>query len=256
MSQYEEAVSRLYRVKSLQAAFDERRPGSRESQFLATCVHMLESRGYVTSNMQRWLDDLLEKGGPAEPKQDDLDLADQLAETSPHAGVSQEFMDDMISRLRTGTPLTDRQRAAVLELHEKIKKGMAQGKVGLSPDEIRAMGLADKVFYGYDVDYRATYFATFKRASAVIEKFKSEGSINRMDWTTLTDAMPRLREIAQPKFETSSLVYYVALDKLVVVCGTPDIDQWGRVAYNVLMDDGSVKMIGSNQLRKRAPRVR
>ena len=255
MSQYDDAVNRLYRVKTLQAAFDERRPGSREAQFLGACVDMLEKRGYVTANMQRWLDDLLEKGGPAEPKQDDLALAEQLAETAQHAGVSQEFMDDMIARLRAGTPLTDRQRAAVLELHEKIKKELAQGNVGLSQDEIRAMGLSEKVFYGYDVDYRATYFSTFKRAASVIEKFKSQGSINRMDWTTLTEAMPRLREIAQPKFETGALVYYSAFDKMVVVCGTPDVDQWGRVAYNVLVD-GNVKMIGSSQLKKRAPRVR
>lgn len=255
MSQYDNAVNRLYRVKSLKAAFDERRPGSRESQFLATCVSMLEVRGYVTSNMQRWMDDLLEKGGPAEPTQEDLDLAGQMSETAPHAGVNQAFMDDMISQLRAGTPLTDRQRAAVLELHGKIKKSLAQGRVGLNPDEIRAMGLAEKVFYGYDVDYRMTYFATFKRAAAVIEKFKGEGSINRMDWITLTDAMPRLREIAQPKFESGSLAYYPAFDKMVVVCGTPDVDQWGRVAYNVLMD-GNVKMIGSSQLKKRAPRVR
>lgn len=255
MSQYDDAVNRLYRVKSLQAAFDERRPGSRESQFLATCVHMLEGRGYVTSNMQRWLDDLLAKGGPTDPKQEDIALAEQLAETAPHAGVNQAFMDDMIARLRAGTPLTDRQRAAVLELHGKIKKGLAQGNVGLNPDEIRAMGLAEKVFYGYDVDYRTTYFATFKRAASVIEKFKSQGSINRMDWITLTEAMPRLKEVAQPKFESGSLAYYPAFDKMVVICGTPDVDQWGRVAYNVLMD-GNVKMIGSSQLKKRAPRVR
>lgn len=253
MSQYDDAVNRLYRVKSLQAAFDERRPGSKESQFLATCVHMLEGRGYVTSNMQRWLDDLLEKGGPAEPKQEDLDLADQMAETSPHAGVSQQFMDDMITCLRSGTPLTDRQRAAVLDLHWKIKRGLEQGNVGLNPDEIRAMGLAEKVFYGYGVDYRTTCFATFKRAAAVIEKFKSQGSINRMDWTTITEAMPRMREIACPKFASGALAYYPAFSKLVVVCGLPDIDQWGRVAYNVLMD-GSIKMIGSSQLKKRAPR--
>ncbi len=253
MSQYDDAVNHLYRVKSLQAAFDEKRPGSRESQFLATCVHMLESRGYVTANMQRWLDDLLTKGGPADPKQDDLDLAEQLSESSPHAGVNQEFMDDMISRLRSGTPLTDRQRAAVLELHGKIKKSLAQGNVGLNPDETRAMGLAEKVFYGYDVDYRTTYFATFRRAAAVIEKFKSQGSINRMDWTTITEAMPRLKEVACPKFESGALAYYQAFDKMVVVCGPPDIDQWGRVAYNVLMD-GNVKMIGSTQLKKRAPR--
>ena len=51
------------------------------------------------------------------------------------------------------------------------------------------------------------------------------------------------------------MVYYSAYDKMVVVCGTPDVDQWGRVAYNVLVD-GNVKMIGSSQLKKRAPRVR
>jgi len=246
--QLNQAVNRLYRVKLLHEAYRERKPDARETQFLGSCVDMLEKRGYVTGGMQSWLDSLLEKGPPAAATEEMLLLAEQIESAAQHAGARQEFMQDMATRLRSGTPLTEKQGKLAQDVLARVNRAPADSP--LTELEMRAMSMAQKVLHGYSVAYRMERPGSFARAQTIIDAYTAKGTISRVDWDDLTSIIARLRELAHPRYESGKLVHFRNKGQVGIVYGLPEVDHAGLIKYNVLID-GVVSSVEMTILRSR-----
>jgi hypothetical protein len=242
------AINRLYRVKFLHEAYRERKPDARETQFLGSCIDMLEKRGYVTGGMQSWLDSLLDKGPPAAATEEMLLLAEQLESASQHAGARQAFMQDMASRLRSGTALTEKQDKLAQSVLARVNRAPADAP--LTEREMRALSMAQKVLHGYSIAYRMERPGSFGRAQSIIDAYIAQGTISRVDWDDLTSIIARLRELAYPRYESGKLVHLRNKAQVGIVYGLPEVDHAGLVKYNVLID-GVVSSVEMTILRSR-----
>ena len=247
-----ETTSTIDRVSRMLAAYEAAgMQDSREVSFLRGCENMLKSRGFVTSNMSNWMMQILESGGPRIASIQDTELADLLETSAPHAGVQEQFMVDMISRLRSGKELTERQRKAVLALHDQVQRTKSKG--ALTADEIRAMELAPLIARGYSYGYMESRPGSFNKANKICEKFLIDGRINRSDWETVSSIMTRLQDIAYPKYKSGDILFYKPTGDIAFIVEPPSVDEWGNVGYKVLIN--SVLMRSKLELlSKRAPR--
>jgi len=247
-----ETISTIDRVSRMLAAYEAAgMQDSREVSFLRGCENMLKSRGFVTANMSNWMMQILEGGGPRIASSEDTELADLLETSAPHAGVQEQFMVDMISRLRSGKELTERQRKAVLALHEQVQRTKAKGS--LTADEIRAMELAPLIARGYSRGYMESRPGSFSKVNKICGKFLVDGRINRSDWVTISSIMTRLKDIAYPKYKSGDILFYKPTGDIAFIVEPPSVDEWGSVGYKVLIN--SVLMRSNIELlSKRSPR--
>ena len=247
-----ESTSTIDRVSRMLSAYEAAgMQDSREVSFLRGCESMLKSRGFVTANMSNWMMQILESGGPRIASSQDTELADLLETSAPHAGVQEQFMVDMISRLRSGKELSERQRKAVLALHDQVQRTKAKGI--LTADEIRAMELAPLIARGYSHGYIASRPGSFNKVNKIYEKFLSDGRINRSDWVTISSIMTRLQDIAYPKYKSGDILFYKPTGDIAFIVETASVDEWGNVCYKVLVNSilirAKLEMLG-----KRSPR--
>ena len=224
---------------------------SREVSFLRSCDQMLAKRGHVTPQMHGWLDQLLKSGGPRLPSAEDAELADLLASSVEEAGTQSKFMSNVIARLRAGQPIGDRQRKAVLDLHERVQRTRGMGD--LTQSELRAMSLAHLVRLGYSHGYISARPGSFIRADEIWVRFRDTGFINRVDWETISTIMARLRDVAYPKHSPGDLLYLKPHHVPVVVIDPVSVNEWGTVGHNVLIE-GRQLFVSLDLLRTRAPR--
>ena len=247
-----ESTSTIDRVSRMLSVYEAAgMQDSREVSFLRGCESMLKSRGFVTANMSNWMMQILESGGPRIASSQDTELADLLETSAPHAGVQEQFMVDMISRLRTGKELTERQRKAVLALHDQVQRTKAKGI--LTADETRAMEFAPLIARGYSHGYMESRPGSFNKVNKICEKFLSDGRINRSDWVTISSIMTRLQDIAYPKYKSGDILFYKPTGDIAFIVETPSVDEWGSVGYKVLVN-GTLIRAKIEMLGKRTPR--
>ena len=251
-SQILQAVHFLYKVKTLHEAYRDMYPESRDTQFLGSCVDMIERRGTVTPGMMGWLNSLLDKGTPGPPTEDALILANRIEAAAPKSGVNEGLMREAVVLLRSGKTLSDTFTSRVnktLALVDELGEPSAA-----SDQELRAMSMARRVIDGYGRGWWESRFGQHKRALNIIEVYEKSGEIKKIDWALITEIAPRLREIAHPRHTVGKLMYVRHWNKFAVVCGPPEANLFGLVVYNVLVD-GEVKQAPTNALLARAPRA-
>ena len=242
----------IERVRSLISDFERAGRGERrEVSFLRSCEEMISKRGGVTANMSRWLDHILQKGGPKEPSEAAREEIERLESYLPDAGVHAEIIQNACDILRDGREISERFRETLSDTLLVIERSRREGP--LRVNEARALGFARTVLDGYSVGYRSERPRSFSVGYEVCNKFEAGQEVSRTDWNALTSAAPRLREIANPRFEVGELLYHKPLGKIVVVTSLPEPDARGDVCYNVLVD-GEVKLTPLVSLRVRIPR--
>lgn len=227
---------------------------TREVSFLRSCESMIRSRGWVTSNMERWLIGIMDRGGPNAVSKESLDLAADLETSLADAGTKRDFLADMISSLRAGKTLTPRQIKAVFAVHDSVKSCREKGNMELTPGEVRAMKLAALVVRGYSHGYVNARPGSFMRASAIVDKFVNEGRINRVDWDDISSVVARLREIAYPKHAAGDLLYIKGSESAVVVLEEVSVSTNGDVGH-VVLHDGKQVFVSLDRLRTRISRA-
>ena len=247
----DERINRLYRVKLLQADYEEKRPGSREAQFLAACADMIERRGGVTQRMEGWLEQLLAAGPVRSATGEDIELADRAESAAEGAGVQGEFLRDMAGRLRSGSQLTERQCAATLSLVAQVESDNAP----LTPDEIRALDMAHLIERAYSTAYLIERPASFARVRAVISARQQGREVTRSDLNAVLSLFGKLRDVAYPKIHKSDLVYRFDVPMLVVSGPYVSADPYSGVYIEVLTPEGeraAVPLAGVTRRRKNA----
>lgn len=247
----DERINRLYRIKLLQADYEERRPGSREAQFLAACADMVERRGGVTQRMEGWLEQLLAAGPVRCATREDIELADRAEAAAEGAGVQGDFLRDMASRLRSGSQLTERQCAATLSLVAQVESDNAP----LTPDEIRALDMAHLIERAYSTGYLIERPASFNRARAVISARQQGKEATRADLNVVLSLFGKLRDVAYPKIHKGDLVYRFGDPMLVVSGPYVAADPCSGVYIEVLTPEGeraAVPLSGVTRRRKNA----
>jgi hypothetical protein len=247
----DEMVNRLYRVKLLLADYQARKPDSRETQFLAACADMIERRGGVTARMDGWLEQLLAQGAPRQPTQEDLDLAERAESSAPIAGVQGEFLLEMAQKLKVGDKITDRQRAAVSTLVEKLSAETA----ALTADELRAVDMARRIELGYSTYYLQERPTAYSRARAVINAREEGRDVTRADFDALLSVFGRLRDVAYPKIKKGDLVFQRGTEDAVLVVSLPYVPDYSRrdpvVHVDVLTPAGEKTAVPISGLLKR-----
>ena len=240
----------ICRVKSLLDRYESAgQVSTREADFLRACKKMIETRGRVTPNMERWLNSLMAAGSPVAPAVESLALAAKMQDLLPEAGVHSEFLVGTIARLQSGKSISDRYRAAVDKVVLWIESSREKGS--LTANELRALSMAKRILDGYTLHYRIERSLSFNTAYRICRKFEMGEEINRAEWQTLVSVAARVREAAYPKFEVGDLAYVKG--RPVLILSPIDVDNYGSVLYNVLDEGVSVKFLSSD-LRSRAPR--
>ena len=247
MSQIDQAVNLLYRVKLAHEAHIARSPGARETQFLGACADMIQKRGAVTYNMQTWLNQILERH-ERPVSEESIALAASLEDAATRVGTMGGFLRDIAERLRSNQTINDWQREAALKVRENAwDRELGEG-------ERYAMSHTHGVQQCYSMTYMADHYGRFQRAQVIMQAFAENGTITWAEWMDITSTMGRLRELAEPKFSKGDLVFVAGSNSGPFIILDLPIPHNGQICYPALSPNGTRDMVVASNLRKRAPR--
>jgi len=249
-----QTLDRLYQEAGMQDDY--------RARFVKDMVSRLGRDQGLSPRMRRWLDDLIEQGIP-EPKGDKELLAKLEAARDLHGMQDdQKILSDFTLKARNGWEFSEKQQAWADRLLEKAKDIRKNGVWVPSEDQLHRLRLCVQLGRAYSGTYwsshRKTYYA-FEAVTSYITCLDSghDASQRLLNEYKVDIVLKQFKSklvelIEKPRVLEGNLGFDRRTKEAVLICGKPDVDEYGEIRYPVLVGEEH-KLISTKNILKRAP---